>query len=78
MPNYARFLCPVGNSTFSIHLVESLIKGDGIIVYFECQNLDFTVNELISKGLDFQEMPEDKSWLWREAKLKDPDGNHLI
>ncbi len=26
----------------------------------------------------FQEMPTDKSWLWREARLQDPDGNQLV
>jgi hypothetical protein len=23
-------------------------------------------------------MPNNKSWLWREARLKDPDNNQLI
>ncbi|MEM7380928.1 MAG: VOC family protein, partial [Bacteroidota bacterium] len=25
-----------------------------------------------------EELPRDQSWLWREARLKDPDGNTLI
>jgi len=78
VPHYARFECPDGNSTFSIHLVEELPKGDGISVYFECDNLDTYVNELIEKGFEFDELPNDKSWLWREARLKDLDGNKLI
>jgi catechol 2,3-dioxygenase-like lactoylglutathione lyase family enzyme len=32
LPHYARFECPSGNSTFSIHQVEELPKGDGIYV----------------------------------------------
>lgn len=77
-PHYARFECPDGDSTFSIHRTEELPKGPGIYVYFECENLDETVKELISRGLEFDEGPEDKRWLWREARLKDPDGNQLI
>jgi len=26
----------------------------------------------------FEELPTDKGWLWREARLKDPDNNQLI
>ena len=78
LPNYARFICPVGNATFSIHLVDSLPIGSGVIVYFEIENLDEYVRELISKGIVFEEMPNDKTWLWREARLKDVDGNQLI
>ena len=78
LPHYARFECPDGNSTFSIQQVEQLPTGNGVHIYFECDNLDQYVNELISKGIEFDEMPNDKSWLWREAHLKDIDGNQLI
>ena len=71
-------LCPDGNATFSIHLVEKLPQGDGVYVYFECEHLDTYVDELIAKGIIFNEMPNDKNWLWREARLKDLDGNQLI
>jgi catechol 2,3-dioxygenase-like lactoylglutathione lyase family enzyme len=78
LPHYARFQCPNGNSTFSIQQVEKLPTGNGVHIYFECDNLDIYVNELIGKGITFEEMPNDKEWLWREAHLKDIDGNHLI
>lgn len=78
LPHYARFACPNGNATFSAHLVEELPKGDGIYVYFECEDLDEHVEKLASKGILFDELPNDKSWLWREARLKDPDGNRII
>ena len=77
-PHYARFECPDGEATFSIHLVHELSKGNGVIVYFECDDLDQKVNELIAKGIVFDTLPEDKSWLWREATLKDLDHNQLI
>ena len=78
LPHYARFVCPNGNATFSVHLVEELPKGDGIYVYFECDDLDEHVAKLEQKGIVFDELPNDKSWLWREARLKDPDGNKII
>lgn len=78
LPKYARFECPDGNSTFSIHQTEKLPKGDGITVYFECEQLDELVGELIKKGIEFDLKPTDQRWLWREARLKDLDGNQLI
>ncbi|MTI40190.1 VOC family protein [Fulvivirga lutimaris] len=78
LPHYARFECPNGNSTFSLHQVEKLPSGDGIYVYFECEDLDTHVASLAEKGIEFDEMPTDKRYLWREARLKDLDGNQLI
>jgi len=78
LPQYARFQCPDGSSTLSIHLVEQLPTGEGVHIYFERGNLDEYVHELIGKGIVFDELPNDKSWLWREAILKDPDQNQLI
>jgi catechol 2,3-dioxygenase-like lactoylglutathione lyase family enzyme len=75
---YARFELPEGDATFSIHQVDKLPEGEGIYVYFELENLDQKVAELIEKGIEFEELPNDKSWLWREARLKDLDGNQLI
>ncbi len=78
LPNYARFECPVGDSSFSIHKTDRLPRGEGILVYFECEDLDERVDDLATKGVKFDEMPSDKSWLWREARLRDLDGNRLV
>ncbi|WP_321826672.1 VOC family protein [Maribacter dokdonensis] len=78
LPNYARFECPDGNATFSIHLTETLPQGDGVYVYFECEDLDAHVASLKENGIQFEKEPTDERWLWREARLKDPDGNQLI
>jgi len=78
LPKYARFECLQGNATFSIHLVDTLPKGFGVIVYFENNDLDNLVNQLQSNGIVFDSLPEDKPWLWREARLKDLDGNQII
>jgi len=78
LPEYARFECEEGCSTFSLHKVDVLPTGEGVWIYFELENLDIRVAELQSKGIIFEELPIDKLWLWREARLKDPDGNQLI
>ena len=78
LPRYARFECPDGDSTFSIHKVDELPKGNGITIYFEDDNLDALVFTLKQKGITFNKLPEDKSWLWREAHLQDLDGNHIV
>jgi len=78
LPHYARFECPDGDSTFSIHQVKELPKGDGIYVYFECNDLDAQVGKLRANDIEFQETPSDRPWLWREARLKDLDNNKLI
>lgn len=77
-PRYVRFELPDGDATFSIHLVEELPTGEGIAVYFQNEDLDNAVKELQEKGIEFHLLPKDQPWLWREARLKDPDGNQLI
>ncbi|MBP6379827.1 MAG: bifunctional hydroxymethylpyrimidine kinase/phosphomethylpyrimidine kinase [Sphingorhabdus sp.] len=69
---YARFEVPNG-VTFSIHASEDI--GTSTVVYFESKRLDAWVNELASEGFAFEQMPQDESWGWREARLLDPSGN---
>jgi len=75
LPSYARFVCPDGDSTFSIHLVEEVAAGEKPVIYFECDDLDQTLAELEQRGVELDSGPLDQSWLWREAYLRDPDGN---
>jgi catechol 2,3-dioxygenase-like lactoylglutathione lyase family enzyme len=75
-PHYARFLCPAGDSTFSI--VQGPGAGKGTYIYFECEDIDEKVAELRGKGIDIVSEPEDKEWLWREAELNDPGGNNVV
>ena len=77
LPDYARFTCPVGDATFSIHRVDALPKGAGTVVYFECADLDDTVTRLKAGGVVFDADPVDQPWLWREAYLRDPDDNMI-
>ena len=77
-PHYARFECPEGESTFSLMLEEKLNNFTGSsIIYFEHEKLDDLVNELKSKGFEFDQEPEDMRYLWREAVLHDPSGNKI-
>ncbi len=78
IPRYARFVCPSGNSTFSIHQVNEMPKGEGVYIYFECEDLDQKIVELKEMGIEFDLEPTDQNWLWREARLKDLDGNQLV
>ena len=78
LPHYARFLCPNGDATFSVHMVNELPHGNTAWIYFECDDLDTTIQQLLAKGITIDEQPEDKPWLWREARLKDSDNNQII
>lgn len=78
LPDYARFVCEHGKATFSLHRVHKPADEPGVWIYFEVEELDNYVNSLTAKGFSFEEMPNDKPWLWRESRLKDPDNNQLI
>lgn len=75
--HYARFLCPEGDSTFSVDKVTGPIPKASTGVYFECDDLDARVADLKRAGLRFEAEPKDQPWLWREAWLSDPDGNRI-
>ncbi len=75
-PHYARFECPEGDATFSLSLSTDSNQ-NGTVVYFEHKELDQCVDELISQGIEFAQMPKDESYLWREAILYDPSGNKI-
>lgn len=78
IPRYARFECPDGDSTFSLHETDEISENSNIVLYFECENLDEKVSELKQKGIVFEQDPIDQTWLWREAHLRDLDGNKII
>ena len=76
-PHYARFECPEGDTTFSVHLTDEPTPDTRVVVYFECATLDDKVTQLQAQGFEFLKLPMDERWLWREARLKDPAGNTL-
>lgn len=75
-PHYARFECPDGDATFFLHAAPSTAHS-GVVVYFECAQLDEKVAQLRDQGFEFTKRPTDERWLWREARLRDPAGNVL-
>jgi catechol 2,3-dioxygenase-like lactoylglutathione lyase family enzyme len=76
LPKYARFECAGGEATFSLHAVDAMAPSLTTI-YFECDDLDATCKMLRESGLEFDQDPHDQEWLWREAYLRDPDGNRI-
>ena len=54
-----------------------MVPPSATTVFFECEDLDATVSALKAAGVDFESGPVDQPWLWREARLLDPDGNPL-
>jgi catechol 2,3-dioxygenase-like lactoylglutathione lyase family enzyme len=79
-PSYARFVCPDGDATFSLHGLEpgQELPQQSTSVHFECDDVDGTVAALKANGIAFDMDPTDQPYLWREAVLRDPDGNVII
>jgi catechol 2,3-dioxygenase-like lactoylglutathione lyase family enzyme len=77
LPRYARLECPDGDSTLSIQHDADARVTNNIVLYFECDDLDGTVDRLKLEGFVFDEDPADRPWLWRQAYLNDPNGNKI-
>jgi catechol 2,3-dioxygenase-like lactoylglutathione lyase family enzyme len=76
-PRYARFRCPDTDETLSVEVTGEPPAASRTQLYFECPDLDSTVTQLKAKGFVFEQDPTDMSYLWREARLKDPDGHDI-
>ncbi|WP_153344215.1 VOC family protein [Nocardia aurantia] len=76
-PDYLRFECPSGDSTFSVDRVGTVPADEQVTIYFETEDLDAECRRLQDAGIEFDQLPADMSWLWREARLRDPDGHRL-
>jgi catechol 2,3-dioxygenase-like lactoylglutathione lyase family enzyme len=78
--HYCRFLSPFGDSTLSIEQHDEAFRpGDQIGLEFDsAEALDGEVARLEAAGLTFVQQPTDQSWLWRDARLLDPDGHELM
>lgn len=71
---YARFEAANG-VTLSIHVGDG--AAGGATAYLESGALDAWVAYLARRGVQFEQMPKDEDWGWREARLADPAGNRL-
>jgi catechol 2,3-dioxygenase-like lactoylglutathione lyase family enzyme len=78
-PHYARFVFPENEATLSIEVPDapSSPGADQAQLFFECDDLDERVATLEAAGLEFEQQPTDMSYLWREARLRDPDGHDI-
>ncbi|HEX8413937.1 MAG TPA: bifunctional hydroxymethylpyrimidine kinase/phosphomethylpyrimidine kinase [Sphingomicrobium sp.] len=74
---YARFET-AGGATFSIQADPDEKISATTAVYFECDDLDKRVEQLARSGIPFEHGPRDQPWMWREARLRDPDGNIIF
>jgi catechol 2,3-dioxygenase-like lactoylglutathione lyase family enzyme len=74
---YIRFECPSGDATFSVDLVDVVPASEQVTVYFESDQVDRDYERLRAVGIEFDHPPADMPWLWREARLRDPDGHRL-
>lgn len=72
--HYCRFLAPDGDTTFSIHAEDGGF-GTGAVLYLETDDMDADFARLKAAGIAFETSPTDESWLWREARFRDPDGH---
>jgi hydroxymethylpyrimidine/phosphomethylpyrimidine kinase len=74
---YARFET-AGGVTLSVQIdpEEKIIATTAI--YLECDDLDERVEQLARAGIAFEHGPRNQPWMWREARLRDPDGNILF
>jgi catechol 2,3-dioxygenase-like lactoylglutathione lyase family enzyme len=79
-PRYARFQMPDGDATLSIEVTGVAVGNPTTQIFFECadaSDLDATVAALKAKGVAFEMDPTDMFYLWREARLRDPDGHDI-
>jgi hydroxymethylpyrimidine/phosphomethylpyrimidine kinase len=74
---YARFET-AGGVTFSVQIdpEEKIVATTAI--YLECDDLDERVEQLARSGVAFEHGPRNQPWMWREARLRDPDGNIIF
>jgi hydroxymethylpyrimidine/phosphomethylpyrimidine kinase len=74
---YARFET-AGGATLSVQIDPDETISPTTAVYLECDDLDERVEQLARSGIAFEHGPRNQPWLWREARLRDPDGNIIF
>ena len=75
---FYKYIIAIDHNKDMISLIENLPEGEGVYVYFECDDLNEKVEAIKQKGIKFDQQATDQKWLWREARLKDIDGNQII
>jgi hydroxymethylpyrimidine/phosphomethylpyrimidine kinase len=76
-PDYARFETG-GGATLSVQIDPEETVSATTALYLECDDLDAQVDRLARSGVPFEHGPRNQPWMWREARLRDPDGNIIF
>jgi hydroxymethylpyrimidine/phosphomethylpyrimidine kinase len=76
-PDYARFET-AGGATLSVQIDPEETISATTAIYLECDDLDERVEGLARGGIPFEHGPRNQPWMWREARLRDPDGNIIF
>jgi hydroxymethylpyrimidine/phosphomethylpyrimidine kinase len=76
-PDYARFET-AGGATLSVQIDPEETVAATTAIYLECDDLDDQVDRLARSGVPFEHGPRNQPWMWREARLRDPDGNIIF
>ena len=74
---YARFET-AGGATLSVQADPEEKIAATTAIYLECDDLDERVERLARSGVPFEHGPRNQPWMWREARLRDPDGNIIF
>ena len=74
---YARFET-AGGVTLSVQIDPEENISATTAIYLECDDLDERVEQLARAGIPFEHGPRNQPWMWREARLRDPDGNIIF
>lgn len=61
LPRYARLEFPNGDATISIHQTNEKFSASNIVLYFECEDLDATVEALKESGVRFESIRKTKA-----------------
>jgi catechol 2,3-dioxygenase-like lactoylglutathione lyase family enzyme len=69
---YARFVSPEGDTTLSLESRDRDVHADGFSVHFDCDDVDATVAALKERGVEFEQDPTDRPYLWREPSSAIP------
>ncbi len=76
-PDYARFET-AGGATLSVQIDPEETVSATTAIYLECDDLDQRVERIARSGVPFEHGPRNQPWMWREARLRDPDGNIIF
>ncbi len=76
--DYARLRAPGGSGTVAVHAAHGRsTQSSGMRIYLEVPDLERYCDQLVAKGVKFDQPPRMMEWGWKHAYLKDPDGHEI-